>query len=345
MIESIKNEIKFQKDFINPNETIETIYFGGGTPSLLNAEELNSILEVIHQKFNVSVNIELTIEANPDDISYATVKNWTSIGVNRLSLGIQSFNDEELQWMQRAHNAERALNCIDEIFEAGISNFSVDLIFGSHYTNSEQLIKSLETIVAKNIPHLSCYALTAEPKTLLNHWIENKITKGLDTEKQAEEFLLIQDFLTTQGYEQYEISNYSKKGMRSKHNSSYWQGKPYYGFGPSAHSFDGKKIRRWNVANNTLYIKNLNQAIDYFEEEILTEAQQLNEYIMTSLRTAEGINLEDLGLKFGDEQKKILIENLQKHLKYNHLLFNNTHIILSREGKLFADGIAADLFF
>lgn len=345
MISAIIKEIELQNDFIPLDEPIETIYFGGGTPSLLTSDELNKMLETIHQKFKVNSNIEMTLEANPDDISLSQLKSWKSIGVNRLSLGIQTFNEEELKWMHRAHDAETALSSIDQIFEAGIHNFSVDLIFGSSLSSHETLIKNLEIITSKNIPHLSCYALTVEPKTLLHQLIEKEKTQRLDAEKQAEHFLTILDFLNENGYEQYEISNYSKPGMRSKHNSSYWQGKPYYGFGPSAHSFDGKNIRRWNIANNPLYIKKLNQDEIYFEEEVLTATQQINEYIMTSLRTIEGIDLRLIEAKFDSTYKIKLLSEIQKYQRSGKIEFENNTITLTREGKLFADGIAADLFF
>ena len=345
MIESLRKEISLQKDFISADEAIETIYFGGGTPSILNTSDLEQIIEDIKVKFRVIDVAEITLEANPDDITLEKVKSWKAIGINRLSLGVQSFFDEELKWMNRAHDAENALKSIDEIIEAGISNFSVDLIFGSPVLTNENLKRNLDIIAQKNIPHLSCYALTVEPKTTLSHLIEKKKLAKINTDKQAEQFLIIVDYLSSHGYEQYEISNYAKPGMRSKHNSSYWQGKAYYGLGPSAHSFDGNNKRRWNIANNSLYIKSLSKNELNFEEEILTPTQQINEYIMTALRTTEGIDLNKVDADFGKEIRIALLQKIEKYQNKKKLVINDASLILTREGKLFADGIAADLFF
>lgn len=345
LIESVRKEISLQNNFISADELIETIYFGGGTPSILNTSELEKIIEDIKVKFRVSDVAEITLEANPDDITKERVKSWKSIGINRLSLGVQSFFDEELKWMNRAHDAENALKSIDDIIEAGISNFSVDLIFGSPLLTNENLKKNLEIITQKNIPHLSCYALTVEPKTELSHLIEKKKIANINTEKQAEQFLIISDYLSSCGYEQYEISNYAKPGMRSKHNSSYWQGKAYYGLGPSAHSFDGINKRRWNFANNALYTASLNKNELNFEEEILTSTQQINEYIMTALRTIEGIDLNKIDTDFGKKIRFELLQKIEKYQSTKKIVLNDESIILTREGKLFADGIAADLFF
>ena len=344
-IESLRKEISLQKDFISADEFIETIYLGGGTPSILNTSELEKIIEDIRVKFRVSEGVEITLEANPDDITIEKVKSWKSIGINRLSLGVQSFFDEELKWMNRAHDAENALKSIDDIIEAGISNFSVDLIFGSPVLTNKKLKNNLDIITQKNIPHLSCYALTVEPKTQLSHLIEKKQIANINTDKQAEQFLIIADYLGSHGYEQYEISNYAKPGMRSKHNSSYWQGKSYYGLGPSAHSFDGKNRRRWNIANNTLFIKSLSLNELNFEEEILTPTQQINEYIMTSLRTIEGIDLNKIDSVYGQVFRIELLQKIEKYQKSEKLNKLDSKIILTRNGKLFADGIAADLFF
>jgi len=237
---ALKNEISLQNDFISSAEPIETIYFGGGTPSLLTLSEIDSILSVIQKKYTINTDLEITLEANPDDINTSTVKEWMGLGINRLSLGVQSFVDKELAWMNRAHNSQDSLKSIDIILEAGITNFSVDLIFGSPLLSDSELEKNIRYINERGIPHISCYDLTIEPKTALHHFIQQKKGVCIDPEKQAAQFLLTMDLLNSFGYEQYEISNYSKAGMRSKHNSSYWQGKPYLGFGPSAHSFDGK---------------------------------------------------------------------------------------------------------
>ena len=345
MVGSIKKEILVQKDFISLNEPIETIYFGGGTPSLLSVEQLASIMDTLHKKFTITKDAEITLEANPDDISTAIVKEWMSLGINRLSLGVQSFQEEELAWMNRAHSAKDSLRSIDEIFEAGISNFSVDLIFGSPFLTDDDLKKNLALLVQKNIAHLSCYALTVEPKTALHHFIASKKMIGIDAEKQADQFLIIMDSLAESGYEHYEISSFAKPGKRSKHNSSYWQGKSYYGFGPSAHSYNGENKRRWNVANNANYIKSLSKNIVDFEEEVLTETEQINEYIMTGLRTKDGIDWRNFNLKFGEKNTQAFLNECEKYFLNGKIIKAGNNLLLSKEGKLFADGIAADLFF
>ena len=343
---ALKKEISLQTDFISSDEVIETIYFGGGTPSLLSSAELSNIIETLQQKFTISSDAEITIEANPDDITTAVVKEWMLSGINRLSLGVQSFFDEELTWMNRAHNATHANKSIDDILSAGITDFSVDIIFGSPLLSDAILEQNINIIINKNIPHISCYALTVESKTALQKFIETKKTNPIDVEKQASQFLLIMDKLIDAGYEHYEISNYAKPGMRSKHNSSYWQGKSYYGFGPSAHSFNGKNIRRWNVSNNAIYIKQLAENIIPSEEELLTKTQEINEYIMTALRTTKGIQTAFFAERFGDENSKLLLKHCNQYVLTGKIRVNdNFEISLTREGKLFADGIAADLFF
>ena len=334
-----------KSDFISDKVTIETIYFGGGTPGLLATKEISSVLEIIEKKFNISSNAEITIEANPDDIDYLKVKEWMSLGINRISLGIQSFSDIELQWMNRNHSSGQSILSINQIIDAGISNFSVDLIFGSQLQSKNELIQNIEIITEKKIPHISCYALTAEPKTLLHHLIKTKKAEEIQSEKQAAQFLLIMDLLNEYGYEQYEISNYSLPGKRSRHNSSYWAGKPYFGFGPSAHSFDGINKRRWNVSNNALYVKSIMADSIPFEEELLTPTQQLNEYIMTSIRTIEGIQINEITSRFGLEISQKLLDACKNEMNKGRIIVTERTIFLSKEGKLFADGIAADLFF
>ena len=324
-------------------EEIETIYFGGGTPSILDIKDIELLFSALRNKFNFNDTVEITIEANPDDINPQKLALWKEAGINRLSVGIQSFIEEELLWMNRAHTAKESLQCIDEIIAAGFTNFSVDLIYGSPLLSNEDWQKNVAIIIEKNIPHISCYALTVEPKTALDKMINQHKKAPVDVEKQAEQFLLLMDWMQQAGYEHYEISNFAKPGMRSKHNSSYWLGKNYYGFGPSAHAFDGKK-RQWNIANNALYIQSLKNGIIPFEEELLTLTQQLNEYIMISLRTMEGINLTIVKAKFGEEACNKLQKESKKWELGGKLISKNEKLFLTNEGKLFADGIAADLF-
>jgi oxygen-independent coproporphyrinogen III oxidase len=339
-------------------EKIETIYFGGGTPSILTEDELKLIFDALKERFEFATNIEITLEANPDDITDEKLLSWKKIGINRLSVGLQSFNDEELKWMNRAHTAAESLDCIDKIKAAEFTNFSVDLIYGSPLLSDEDWKKNVQTIIEKDIPHISCYALTVEPKTALAKLIDTHKTKNTDSEKQAHQFLLLMQWLAAAGYEHYEISNFAKPNLRSQHNSSYWQGKKYYGFGPSAHSYfpndfllgesppkgDSPK-RKWNIANNALYIQSIQKNNLPYEEEILTPTQQLNEYIMTSLRTMEGLDLSYVAERFGNEFSTKLKVQSTKYINTNKVESKNSTLILTNEGKLFADGIAADLFF
>ena len=325
-------------------ELCETIYFGGGTPSLLSIKELNNILATLFSKFEIAKDAEITLEANPDDITAEKLQLWKKAGINRLSVGVQSFLDQELVWMNRAHSSADSLRCIDEIKNAGFSDYSIDLIYGSPLLNNQDWLNTIDTVINKNIPHISCYALTVEPKTALHKMIAQNKKESVDAEKQAEQFVLLMNQMEQAGYEHYEISNFSKPGRRSKHNSSYWQGKKYYGFGPAAHSYDGIK-RKWNVSNNALYIQSLKKNSIPSEEETLTSTQSINEYIMTSLRTIEGLDLEKINSLFGTNHVNQLLNASKKYIQSEKIIQQNNRLILTRQGKLFADGIAADLFF
>ncbi len=346
MMEALIKEITLSPAYLSNGETeiISTLYFGGGTPSILTGDDLNMIFDALHKRFVFAEDIEITLESNPDDITEFKLQEWKQMGINRLSAGIQSFIEDELIWMNRVHSAAESLLCIDKIISSGFSNFSVDLIYGSPLLNNDSWEKNVRTVIEKNIPHISCYALTVEPKTALDKMIVLKKKAPVDSEKQAEQFLLLMKWMELAGYEHYEISNFAKPGFRSKHNSSYWSGKKYYGFGPSAHSFDGKS-RRWNITNNALYIKSLQKDTIPFEEEILTSTQKINEYIMTSLRTAEGLDLEYLNVNFCEKDGSRLKASCIKYEATGKLKIDKGKIILTKEGKLFADGIAADLFF
>jgi oxygen-independent coproporphyrinogen III oxidase len=343
MIQALVKEILLENNFIE-DKKIETIYIGGGTPSLLSVVELKFIFDTIRQKFIVAADAEITLEANPDDINKNFLTQWKEVGINRLSVGLQSFNEAELTWMNRAHNAAQSVQCLGDIEEAGFTNFSVDLIYGSPLQNNEDLKNNFDIVIKRNIPHISCYALTVENGTVLNKLIKAKKSPTINTDKQADQFHLLLEMMEKNGYEQYEISNFSKSGFRSKHNSSYWQGKPYFGFGPSAHSFDGINKRRWNVSNNSLYIQSIEKNIIPYEEEILTDNDIVNEYVMTSLRTIEGINIEIVEQKFGVKNKERILLTAEKYLKQGKMVYQNAGLQLTKEGKFFADGIAGDLF-
>lgn len=344
MLEAIVKEITIPAVTVTEEkEIISTLYFGGGTPSILSSDELKLIFDALQKRFVFADDIEITLEANPDDITDIKLKEWKTMGVNRLSVGIQSFVEAELVWMNRAHNAAESLLCIDKIREAGFTNYSVDLIYGSPLLSDEDWKRNVDIVIEKKIPHISCYALTVEPKTALDKMIAQHKKENVDAEKQARQFLLLMNWMEQAGYEHYEISNFAKPGLRSNHNSSYWSGVPYYAFGPAAHAFDGKR-RRWNVANNSLYIQSLQNNIIPFEEEVLTKTQQLNEYIMTSLRTMEGLDLAYVGKNFGEKESNKIRVTASKYESTDKLKTENGKLILTREGKLFADGIAADLF-
>ena len=342
MIAAIAKEIAMTEK-IN-DEAIETIYLGGGTPSLLDEKDLQALLQAIRQKFSVKDDAEITLEANPDDINKKILGDWKRAGINRLSVGLQSFNEEELRWMNRAHNASQSLQCLDDIAAAGFENFSVDLIYGSPLQTDDDLRKNFEIIAQRNIPHISCYALTVEPGTALNKLIKENKSPATDPEKQSAQFHLLLNLVDAAGYEQYEISNFSKPGFRSRHNSSYWQGRPYYGFGPAAHSFDGTNKRKWNVSNNGLYIQSIEKNIIPFEEEFLSDDQRLNEYIMTSLRTSEGLDNVYVKNNFGEKEMLRIEKEAEKFLQSGRMNRDKNFLILTKEGRFFADGIAADLF-
>ena len=325
----------------NP-ESIATIYFGGGTPSLLNIEEIQSLLHKIRNKFSVTDDAEITLEANPDDITEKKLLEWKDAGINRLSIGVQSFFSEDLQWMNRAHTASQALSSL-QLSLKYFDNLTIDLIYGTPHLTNEKWKQNVETAISLNIPHLSCYALTVEPKTPLDKMIQQNISEDVNPDKQSEQFMLLMQWLEDAGYEHYEISNFAKPGWRSRHNSSYWQGKNYIGLGPSAHSFNGTE-RRWNISNNTIYIASLNKGIISYEKEELTATQKLNEYIMTSLRTIEGINLKVINCE-PQNTSNVLLNKSKKFIDTGLMKFEKNSLTLTKEGKLLADGIAADLFF
>lgn len=320
-------------------EAVHTIYFGGGTPSLLTLSELTQLLNAVRGHFNVDPDAEITLEVNPDDISEERLKEWRGAGINRLSIGVQSFFEEELRWMNRAHTAKQALGQVKKAREY-FNNITIDLIYGGPGLSDEQWHQDLEQAKALNIPHLSCYALTVEPQTPLNKMIRTGKVPDVDPDKQSRHFLYLMQWAKENGYEHYEISNFARPGYRSRHNSAYWQGKSYIGLGPSAHSFDGKS-RWWNIANNQAYIRSLQQGIIPFEKEELTGVQQLNERIMIALRTADGLNLFNIP----SLEKTQLLKAAQRHIDAGHLVAQDNNLRLTDEGRLLADGIAADLFF
>lgn len=341
LVEALLKEIDITRG--KSTRLITSVYFGGGTPSLLLRKELRALMEKIRASFKLLPDIEISFEVNPDDMNDATVPFWRQQGINRLSIGIQSFRDEDLLWMNRAHSASQAMTAISLAKDSGFTNYSIDLIYGIPGLTDDAWKTNLETAIQLGVPHISAYALTVEPRTALDVMINKGKKEPVDTEQQARQFIILMEMLEAAGYEHYEISNFSLPGMHSRHNSSYWQGIPYFGFGPSAHSYDGFS-RYWNKSQNMEYIQSIESGIIPYDKEDLTDTQRLNEYIMTSLRTMEGIRLERVKDTWGEEQALRLLSNSEKYQSRGMLISKDDGIVLTREGKLFADGIAADLF-
>ncbi|WP_111594620.1 radical SAM family heme chaperone HemW [Chitinophaga dinghuensis] len=342
MVKSILQEIELQQHYLG-NDTIHTVYFGGGTPSLLSREELQSILDKLRQYFSIAPDAEITLEANPDDLDAAKLQELKSLGINRLSIGVQSFHEADLQWMNRAHNSTQAKECIIQAKAAGFNNITIDLIYGGPGLSDEGWKQNVQEAISLGIPHLSCYALTVEPGTALDSFIRKKKMEAVDPERAARHFEMLMTWMEEAGYEHYEISNFALPGWHSQHNSSYWKGLSYLGLGPSAHSFNGHS-RQWNVANNALYIKSIGAGKIPFELETLSVEMQFNEYIMTSLRTKAGCDLGWVEERFGVDLAKQLTMQSQRYLAKGWMVQQGTHIRLTQAGRLFADGIAADLF-
>lgn len=333
-------ELEFQKYYLN-GEPIETIYFGGGTPSLLSVQDLNFFFECIYKNYAVTSSLcEITLEANPDDLTPEKILEFRQTPINRFSIGIQSFSDNDLKFMNRAHNATEALQCIQNVQNAGFENLTIDLIYGAPTTSDEQWEANLEQVFRLKIPHLSCYCLTIEEKTALAHFVKTGKERPIDEEQAARQFEVLTQKTAAAGFEHYEISNFALPGRYSRHNTSYWQGKKYLGIGPSAHSFNGNS-RQWNIANNAQYARSLQAEKIPFEEEILTPEQHYNEYVMISLRTMWGCDLNKMeamgyGLHF--------LNSITPFISNKTIEKNGDIYKLTSKGKFFADGIAAALF-
>jgi oxygen-independent coproporphyrinogen-3 oxidase len=341
LTEAICKEITLKKDRLK--ETIGSIYFGGGTPSVLPVKNLNQIFDTINSCFSVSSDAEITLEANPDDLDKQKLAAFKTLPINRFSIGVQSFFNEDLIWMNRAHNANEAEDCIKRAQDIGFENLSVDLIYGYPQLTNEKLFANIHKIATLDMPHISAYALTVEDKTALDFAIKKGKQKPLNEEQSAEQFLLLFEKLDQQGYEHYEISNYSKPGKNAIHNTNYWKGVPYLGIGPSAHGFDGNE-RFFNIANNAKYLASLSQNSLPETIERLTSADQFNEYVMTSLRTIWGIDLDKIEKDFGANNVSNLLKDSAPFLEDNQITIENNKILLTKTGKLFADGIAASMF-
>lgn len=339
---ALLQEMAMQKDYLN-GQDIDTVYFGGGTPSLSTAEQLGGILTGLNSTFAIKPGAEITLEANPDDISLPVLQEWKKLGINRLSIGVQSFRNEDLSWMNRVHGVNEAVQAIALAQETGFQNITLDLIYGVPGMDDAAWKKNIQTATGLKVPHLSCYALTVEPGTALHKMILLKKKEPADAELAARHFDILVQETAAAGFEQYEISNFARLGFRSRHNTSYWNGIHYLGLGPSAHSFNGT-VRQWNVANNIQYIRSLNEGIVPFEQEILTPEQMLNEYVMTALRTIEGADLGFIEKTFGKEHSERIKKESGKYIAAGKMELSGNILLLTPAGRFFADGIAADLF-
>lgn len=342
LVSALQNELVLRKNEL-PNEPIKTIYFGGGTPSLLNLEELTAIFKTIYTEFTIAENPEITLEANPDDLSEEKINDLANSKINRLSIGVQSFFEEDLKLMNRAHNAEEALNSI-KLARSKFDNISVDLIYGIPGMSNERWQKNIQILLDLDIPHISSYALTVEPNTALQKFIEKGKIKPVDDAAAAQHFETLRTVLKNAGFEHYEFSNYGKPGYFSQNNTAYWLGKPYLGIGPSAHSYDGNS-RKWNIANNTLYIKAIERSELPLEVEELSITDRYNEYIMTRLRTYFGVDLVEVESKFGKEYLEYLKEQSVVLFEKEFLRIENNVMHITEKGTFLSDGIAADLFY
>ncbi|HUH27314.1 radical SAM family heme chaperone HemW [Gelidibacter sp.] len=341
LVHALAKELVLRKDEFK-NQKVETIYFGGGTPSLLSIEELQFLIDEVYKNYEVSENPEITLEANPDDLTHQKLNDYAASPINRLSIGIQSFFEEDLKLMNRAHNSEEAKKCLEEATKH-FENISIDLIYGIPGMSNARWIQNLEMALAFNIPHISSYALTVEPKTPLATFIKKGIIKNVDDDLAQEQFHIMIEKLEAAGFIHYELSNFGKPGYFSRNNSAYWQGKPYLGIGPSAHSFDGKH-RSWNVRNNSKYINSLNEDVVPIETETLSITDKYNEYVMTGLRTIWGVSLKKVELEFGEHYKNYLLDQAQKHIIQQLLYLDDGKLLVTKKGKFLSDGIASDLF-
>ena len=372
-VDALKREILFRKQYLG-NEKVKTIYFGGGTPSLLPVKYIGEILEIVNDNFDLIQNPEVTLEANPDTINKEQLFSLKSLGVNRVSIGIQSFHDEDLKYLDRRHDSKHALQIIDDLKSVGFEKLTLDLIYGIPTLTEEKWNENLDIFFSTGISHLSAYSLTIEPKTILGQRIDKGDLQDVSEDEAIRHYEILIERTKEKGFEHYEISNFAKPGCRSQHNSIYWKDEKYLGLGPSAHSYDGDS-RQWNVSNLTKYIQLVNadcrlglstrtidadtdyrrrlstRTIDadtdfgcYYEKEILSTDDKFNEYVMTSLRTSWGCDIEKISSEYGNTYAEYFLRNVKKYLESGEMLkdFNTYH--LTDEGMLFADGIASDLF-
>ncbi|MCL8536794.1 radical SAM family heme chaperone HemW [Chryseobacterium gallinarum] len=343
MLRAMKAEIQLRKDELH-NKTLKSLYFGGGTPSILSVDEISALVDEVLRYFSFEKDIEITLEANPDDLDKHFLKQLAATPVNRLSIGTQSFFEADLKLMNRAHNASEAESSIKRAQDSGFENLSIDLIYGSPTSNLEIWKENLRKTIDLEVPHISSYALTVEPKTALENWISKGKVMSPKEEEQNREFYYLSDFLKEHGFEHYEVSNFAKPGFYSKHNSAYWKYQEYLGIGPSAHSYNGFDVRSWNVANNQQYIKKLSDKILAKEEEFLSQEDQFNEMIMIGLRTMWGVDLSHVKNKFPDKLQEHFQTEIKSKIEEGLLVIENDHLKIPEKHWFMADGIASDLF-
>lgn len=343
MLMAIKKELQLRHHELE-NKTLKSLYLGGGTPSILEVDEIKSLLDEFQKYYEFDSNIEITLEANPDDLDQKFLKALSTTEINRLSIGTQSFFEEDLKLMNRAHDASQAESSIKRAQDLGFENLSVDLIYGSPTSNFNIWKQNLQKIIDLDIPHVSSYALTVEPKTALHQWVLTQKIKAPDEAEQNDEFYYMSEFLKENNFQHYEISNFAKEGFHSRHNSAYWQYQPYLGLGPSAHSYNGGNTRSWNIANNTKYIQSLSENKLALETEELSTKDQYNEMLMIGLRTIWGVDLDQLKSKFSDEVLQHFNQSIQSKIEEGQLIIDNNKLKIPEKHWFLADGIASDLF-
>jgi len=342
MVECLAKELELRASYLT-DKTVRSVYFGGGTPSILETDDIQRLIDRVAAHFNLAADAEITLEANPDDLNAQKVSKLRGTAVNRFSIGIQSFFDEDLIWMNRAHRAPEAEASLKSVRDAGFANITCDLIYGFPLLTDEKWRTNIAMLTDSRIPHISCYALTVEERTALAHHIRKGKTAPLDEGQSAAQFEMLMRILSEKGYEHYEISNFSLPGMNAIHNTNYWFGAHYLGIGPSAHSFNGRS-RSWNVANNMRYIEGIRQGRPTSESETLTPNDQLNEYLMTSLRTMWGTDLALLEKRFGPADRLRTEDAVRPFIRSGDAVREENRIKLTAKGKLFADRIASELF-
>ncbi len=341
MLEAMLLELKLRRNEMGDHK-VRSVYFGGGTPSLLSIDDLQLFLNAVDEYFDLVPSPEITIEANPDDLTRTYLKDLSKTAVNRLSIGIQSFHDNELKMMNRAHDAVMARAALDQATDL-FENLSIDLIYGIPGSNRELWLQNIETALSYEVPHISSYALTVEPKTALAAFIKKGLIPEVDEDLAEEQFFMLIDRLESSGFVHYELSNFGKKGYFSVNNSAYWQGKPYLGVGPSSHSYDGR-CRSWNVRNNSIYIRSIHKGELPVEREELSKTDRYNEMVMTGLRTMWGISLQLVEIEFGNAYKNYLLKQAEEKIQQQLLYIDGDYLHVTKKGKFLCDGIASSLF-